>query len=103
MKLDVDVGDNHKPKYIPLHGKERFNADLRKEPVGWLHILVTTPEEYCGPRRIVYKGQLLQGKESWSTTVDKATEIKHKLHKEDVPSKGPEFWRGNWEEVHRKQ
>ena len=58
MKLDVDVGDKHKPKYIPLHGKERFNADLWKEPVGWLHRLVTTPEEYRGPRRIVDKSKL---------------------------------------------
>ena len=58
MKLDMDVGDNHKPKYIPRHGKEHFNADLRKEPVGWLHGLVTTPKEYRGPRRIVDKSKL---------------------------------------------
>ena len=37
-KIHMDVGaevvDKHKPKYVPLHGKEHVKADLRKEPVG---------------------------------------------------------------------
>ena len=52
-----------KPKYFAIHRKEDLKEDLWKDmhwgkidylpkvqPVGWLHRLVTTSEEYGGPR-----------------------------------------------------